>query len=440
MAVMKKGELDDKVKEARAAGKQVDIHVGDGLYLRLGKRAATWVLRTATATAVDTFIRLADYSAMNLSKARDAAIILKGQIRDGRDPVAEKKAAKVAPVSDSGLTFAELAEAVALKLAEKEWRGSGSLATWRRTMDRFANPVIGHLLPEAVTVAHIRQIVALVLKEKTPERPMVHAAHKLLNRVALTLKEAYSLIPDERSVPGCPVDRFRSSPTGKSDLKVEDTVSHQPVHAHVCARVLEQALACDAVHGRALALLLLTALRVGEVVGLQWGEIDFEPVSKGGAEDGVTEEDLGPRITIPAHKMKMNREFVVPLSPAAVALLSSIPRPADPAALVFKSRPGAGAVSPNRLNRWLTTWAGSHQTVHGVRSGFRTWAAQAKEGEPLADSVILELCLSHDKRSKVEATYNRADYLPARRRVMEAWAERLAPVVVPLQVVHQPAA
>lgn len=430
MATIKKTDLDKAVK----AAKQVDIHVGAGLYLRVGKRGAAWVLRTATASAKDTFIRLADYSTTNLTDAKQAAALLKAQVRDGRDPVAEKKAAKVAgPVSGAALTFAELAEEVALVLDKKKWRGSGSLDTWRRTMARFANPVIGALPPAAVGVAHIRQVVAGVLKEARPGRPMVHVAQKLLIRIEAVLAEAYARTPEDQVIPACPVARYRKSTTAKTELEAPATRHHKLVPPAICARVLDQALACDEVHGRALALLLLTALRVGEVCGLQWSEVELEPADGAG-------EDLGPRIKIPGHKMKMGRDFVVPLSPAAAALLSSIPRPADPAALVFKSRPGAGAVSPNRLNRWLCTWAGERHTVHGVRSGFRTWAAEAKDGEPLADLAILEACLSHEAKGAVEGSYNHAKYLPARRRVMDAWAARLASVVVSLPAVHQPAA
>jgi integrase len=62
---------------------------------------------------------------------------------------------------------------------------------------------------------------------------------------------------------------------------------------------------------------------------------------------------------------------------------------------------------------------GNSYTVHGFRTSFRTWIAEATSfGDDLG-----ELCLAHDKRSAVEKAYQRSDLLDKRREVMSAWAK-----------------
>ena len=57
-------------------------------------------------------------------------------------------------------------------------------------------------------------------------------------------------------------------------------------------------------------------------------------------------------------------------------------------------------------------------TVHGFRSSFRDWSAEATDHP----SEVAEMALSHKVADKVEAAYRRGDLFEKRRRLMEDWA------------------
>ena len=61
---------------------------------------------------------------------------------------------------------------------------------------------------------------------------------------------------------------------------------------------------------------------------------------------------------------------------------------------------------------------GVHATVHGFRSSFRDWAAEATD----YPQEMAEMALAHIVGNKVEAAYRRGDMLEKRRAMMEAWA------------------
>ena len=58
-------------------------------------------------------------------------------------------------------------------------------------------------------------------------------------------------------------------------------------------------------------------------------------------------------------------------------------------------------------------------TVHGFRSAFRDWCAEATS----TPREVAEACLAHVVRNAVEAAYARTDHLDRRRVVMDNWAE-----------------
>ena len=60
-------------------------------------------------------------------------------------------------------------------------------------------------------------------------------------------------------------------------------------------------------------------------------------------------------------------------------------------------------------------------TPHGVRSSFRTWAAERSD----APREIAEFALAHVEGSAAELAYRRTDYFERRRVLMQQWASYL---------------
>jgi integrase len=131
--------------------------------------------------------------------------------------------------------------------------------------------------------------------------------------------------------------------------------------------------------------------RTGEVIGARWSEIDFQA-----------------RLwTVPGNRMKAGREHRVPLSEAAMALLTALKREGD---RVFH-------ISNMAMLALLRSMGKSDLTVHGFRSTFSDWAAEQTN----APSEVREMALAHVVGDKVEAAYRRGDLFEKRRQLAEAW-------------------
>jgi integrase len=149
-----------------------------------------------------------------------------------------------------------------------------------------------------------------------------------------------------------------------------------------------------------LKFLLLTATRRGEVLGGRWEEIDREQAVW----------------TIPAGRMKSNREHRVPLSIPTLAVLDTLAslRRND---FLF---PGVNHGRPIAAKGVLALMRGlrPETTVHGLRSTFRTWCAEATN----ARQDIAEAALAHQIEDQVVASYQRGDLLALRTALMADWA------------------
>ena len=164
---------------------------------------------------------------------------------------------------------------------------------------------------------------------------------------------------------------------------------------------------------RALEFLILTATRAGEVLNATWDEFD-----------------LGARTwSIPASRTKGGREFRVPLSDAAIAVLKSAQesRQGD---YVF---PGTRAARPLSLMSLKTTLERMGQSVtrHGFRSSFRDWCAETTA----FPNEVCEMALAHVVSNQVEAAYRRGDLFERRRALMDAWAAYCATPILTSGVV-----
>ena len=113
--------------------------------------------------------------------------------------------------------------------------------------------------------------------------------------------------------------------------------------------------------------------------------------------------------------MKAGREFSVPLSAGALAVLERARALSPDSSLVFPSRTG-GVLPRNAPGRVLRR-AGVASTVHGFRSSARSWMAES--GVP---AEVAEACLAHVPRSRVVQAYQRSDLLERRAEVMQAWS------------------
>jgi integrase len=157
----------------------------------------------------------------------------------------------------------------------------------------------------------------------------------------------------------------------------------------------------------ALRLAPLLFVRPGELRGAEWSEFDLDAAEW----------------RIPAERMKMKRQHIVPLSRQAIALLTELNRHTGAGQLLFPSlRSGTRPISENTLNAALRRlgYSKDQMTTHG----FRTMASTRLNEMGYAPDII-ELQLAHSDTNKVRAAYNRAERLKDRRTMMQRWADYL---------------
>lgn len=156
----------------------------------------------------------------------------------------------------------------------------------------------------------------------------------------------------------------------------------------------------------ALRLLLLTATRPGEVRGARWSEFDLE----------------ARHWRIPAERMKMRSEHVVPLSTQAVEVIEAMVPLSGTRELVFPSPfYPSKPLSENTFNSALARMGYKNSaTAHGFRALFSTMANE--HGWP---PDVIERQLAHVERDQVRAAYNRSSYLKQRAEMMQWWADNV---------------
>lgn len=154
-----------------------------------------------------------------------------------------------------------------------------------------------------------------------------------------------------------------------------------------------------------LLIALYTFQRTNEIRFARWDEIDFD----------------NSLWTIPAERMKMKREHVVPLSKQAVQVFQNLKPLTGCYELVFASthKPETQPMSENAMLYALYRM-GFHgrMTVHGFRH-----LASTSLNEMGFDGRWIEKQLSHEDSNAVRGTYNKAEYLPERINMMQEWAD-----------------
>ncbi|MBX5293032.1 integrase arm-type DNA-binding domain-containing protein [Rhizobium sp. NLR15a] len=381
--------------KAIAASKAAKLRDGGGLYLVTKGDGRYWIFNYSHAGRRRE-MGLGPLHTVGLAAARDKADAARALVRQGIDPVAERKSAQAA--APKKITFGEYADAfIDAAVKAGRWRGAKTEARWRNLLENHAAP-IRNKLPADITNADLVQLLKPLWgsKQETAEK----------------LREAVERVLDAAKVEG---HRTGDNPARwKGNLefvmhKPDELTSrtHHPAMPHSQAPDFMKALkAVPGVSSKALELAVLTACRSGEVRGAVWQEFDFAKKIW----------------VVPAIRMKGGKEHRVPLSEQAIELLGAMKKQSVNA-LVFPGVRDGKQLSDASLGKALVTAGGGEFTVHGMRSTFRDWATDAAH----APREIAEAALAHAVGDAVERSYARSDALERRRDLMQQWADFLLP-------------
>ena len=389
MATQERNKLTRaKIDAAKPGEKSYKLFDGAGLFLLVqpnGRRH--WRLKFRWQRK-ERLLALGPYPEVSLKEARQGRDEAHRQLAQGINPVEARKAQR--------MTQGETFQALALEWLEQQ-RHSLSEETRRiarRRLERFAFPAIGKR-----PIAEIEPPEVLRLLRRIEAQGKHETAHRVRQRIGQVFRYAIATHRAERD------------PTAdlQGALATRPAKSHAAITNPRDAGALLRAMASyegQPTTWAALHLLALTFLRPGELRKASWEEIDFEAATW----------------RIPAERMKMRREHIVPLAPQAVGHLRELHSLTGGRPYVFESTRRGRPLSENTVTAALRAmgYSGDVMTAHGFRAMASTLLHE--QGWP---PEVIELQLAHAQRSQVAAAYNRSARLEERRRMMEAWADYL---------------
>jgi integrase len=340
-----------------------------------------------------------------LDEARERNLEVSKLLADNIDPLQKKRSAAAAVAAEAikGRTFEECARDY-IERHQAEWKSGQHAKQWKVSLEKFVFPKIGQLPVAAIDKALVLSVLEqpIVGDKRHPAsgkfwQARTVSADRTRNRVELII--GFAIAAGYR-----PEGPNPAAWAGLKDLLAAPTkINGKKHHAALPYADLPTFLSAlrqhDGVGARALEFAILTAARLGEVVGAQRSELDLDAAMW----------------TIPANRMKGNKEHRIPLSPAAIALLKALPTESGNPNLFIGARgdrtsQAAVTVLPKRL--------GYDVTVHGFRSTFSDFAHE----RTAFSNHVIELSLAHAIGNEVEKAYRRGDLLDKRRKLMEAWA------------------
>ena len=341
-------------------------------------------------------LALGAYPAVSLADARKDREEAKADLAAGRDPAIAHRKRKRAAQGDE-TSFAEMA---------KNWfearKGPWSEGHRKRTWSSIENdiiPEIGHLAADRVR----REDVLRALR-RFEKRGSIEMARRTRAYVADIYRygkaEGLTTINPAQDL----LDALKTPPKKKHRAKFK---------AHELPDFLHR---LSHYHGEertklAVRLTLLTMVRTSETRFAAWPE--FEAWEKGDGSKALWR--LSPE------RMKMDREHLVPLSRQAIDCLHALKKLSNGDDLLFGAPTRSGVISENAMLYALYSMGyHSKATIHGLRG-----TASTILNEHDFNNDWIEFQLAHTDEDEVRASYNSAEWLPQRRRMMQWWADYL---------------
>lgn len=332
------------------------------------------------------------YPKVSLSDARKKRDELRQQLQADLDPSAERKAANLRKKLAAENSF----EAVA-----REWYGK-QVHTWvshhasdvKRRLESNIFPTLGKRPVGEIEAPELLQAI-----RKIEARGAYDLAHRVLQVCGQVFR--YGIATGRCS---------RNLSTDLRGALTPHKKQHQSaVRSEELPELLRAIAGYDEIGDKqtrlALQLLAQTFVRTNELIGAEWVEFDLDNALW----------------VIPAERMKMKAEHIVPLSKQALPMLAELKEISSGSRFVFPGRNRDKPISNNTMlfALYRLGYKGK-MTGHGFRA-----VASTILNETGFNPDVIERQLAHCERNEVRGAYNRAEYLPERKRMMQHWADYL---------------
>lgn len=387
---------DTFVKNVKHTGASAVDKYADGraMYLMVNSVGKYWRMNYRFADKRKT-MALGVYPDVGLAKARARREKARELLADGIDPATAKREEKQARADAAANTFEAVARAWLATTESKRAKVTQSRITTLLEKDIF--PYIGsmpisNIKPRDVLDKAVRRIEA---------RGTIDTAHRAKQFCGQIFRFAVAVGLAERDVTtdlrgalaSIPESHFAAITEPKKAGELMRSIFDYGGHPYTVA---------------ALKLTPLVFVRPGELRTAEWAEIDLDAAEW----------------RIPANKMKMKVDHLVPLSIQALEILRALQPITGHGKYVFPSlRTGERPMSENTVNAALRGMGYSKEvhTAHGFRAMARTMM-----DEVLGERVdLIEHQLAHTVKDPNGRAYNRTAHLPARKVMMQVWADYL---------------
>ena len=384
---------DAAIKKAKPGPRPVKLSDGKGMYLLVtegGSKLWRWKYR---ADGKEKVMPLGSYPDVSLAQARDALAAARKQLAAGADPMAKRKADKLAKQFAADNSF----QTVAL-LWWEQWRNAKSPRHADDVHKRLKADVFPAVGKRPISEIQAPELVAMV--KGIAARGALDIAKRALQTSGQVFRYAiaHGLAQRNPATDIKPADILASRKAGnyaRLDAKeLPDLLRH--MEAYQGAPVTRMAM----------KLMALTFVRTSELIGARWAEFDLE----------------AGRWDIPPERMKMKTPHIVPLSSQAIDILKTLQLVSGHNALLFPGeRDHEKPMSNNTILKALERMGyKGRMTGHGFRG-----IASTVLHEMGLNHAHIELQLAHQERNSVSAAYNHATYLKERAKMMQHWGNYL---------------
>lgn len=380
---------DLKIRSLKPEIRPYKLFDSEGLYLLIKPNGSKlWRLKYRHY-GKENIYSIGRYPDITLSEAREERFRLKKILKAGIDLNQNKRSEQLALMADEENSF----KSVALEWHAKnrnKWTDEHrqKLKGW---IERDIIPVIGHIEISVVKAPDILTVIKKIEGRGAPD-----VARRALSICSQIFRY------------GMPLGKCQHDVT----VGLNKTLEFVKRKNYKCIKIDDfpklvadiDKLKCNHLTKYALQLIMLTFVRSGELRGAKWEEINFDKQEW----------------RIPAERMKMGEQHIVPLSKQSLEILKNVKRLGYEGDYIFPHENNPNKIMSENTLLYALYDAGykNKMTVHGFRQ-----LASTILNEKGYNPDAIERQLSHAERNNVRRAYNHAQYLPERTKMIQEWAD-----------------
>lgn len=385
---------DVRIRAAKPRANAYKLPDQFGLHLLVWPAGSKlWRLRY-TFAGKESMCSLGAYPDVGLAEAREERDRIRKLIKQGINPSEQRRRDKQRTSLDSGNSFRSVAEKwIEHRSRGKGWR-PGYLRQVQETLKKDVYPLIGSKSVPDLVPSDFRSVLNPIIKREA------FTVGKLVEQWMIAVGQ-FAVVHGFAEV--------NSAASVRGMVEPPSRVSHPELREQQLPEFFRRLNSGKGTETVQIAVLLLahTFVRPSELRCAEWPEFDFSKKIW----------------SIPASRMKMKREHIVPLTDEVIALLDRLrDLRLDKRLLLPNIRDRKRPMSPTTMNRLLERLGyGGKFSAHGFRA---TASTILNSWGVLPDAI--EYQLAHQDKNAIRRIYNRADYMAERVQMMRRWSAFLA--------------